>query len=346
MIDGTGAARYLADLRVEDDRIAAIGPSLPAAGATVIDASGLVVAPGFIDVHTHDDQIVLAAPAMLPKVSQGVTTVVVGNCGISLAPLVRERRPAAAQPAGRQRQLCPPHDGGVCQGGGGGASRRERRGARRSFDAAYCDDERPLPACHARRAAGHGRLAAGSPDGRRHRPQLRRVLRHRRRGRHRRAVAACHGRRRSGRRVYDAYPRRDGPRARFARRSLCHRAARQAAGRGLASQVRGAAQLGTDRRDARALRRGQEDRRRSGSTAIRTSRVRPCCARTWSTASSTSSSRGRSRIRRCRRGIWPTSPPNGTARSRKRVGACSRAAHATSRCARTTCNGCCNTRRR
>jgi N-acyl-D-amino-acid deacylase len=93
VVDGTGATRYLADVRVEEDRIAAIGPSLPAAGATVIDASGLVVAPGFIDVHTHDDQIVLAAPAMLPKVSQGVTTVVVGNCGISLAPLVREHVP-------------------------------------------------------------------------------------------------------------------------------------------------------------------------------------------------------------------------------------------------------------
>ena len=49
----------------------------------------MIVAPGFIDVHTHDDQIVLAAPDMLPKISQGVTTVVVGNCGISLAPLVR-----------------------------------------------------------------------------------------------------------------------------------------------------------------------------------------------------------------------------------------------------------------
>ena len=93
VIDGTGAARYVADVRVEDDRIAAIGASLPAADATVIDATGLVVAPGFIDVHTHDDQIVLAAPSMLPKISQGVATVVVGNCGISLAPLVRGHVP-------------------------------------------------------------------------------------------------------------------------------------------------------------------------------------------------------------------------------------------------------------
>jgi N-acyl-D-amino-acid deacylase len=54
----------------------------------VLDVRGRIVAPGFIDVHTHDDQIVLSAPQMLPKISQGVTTVVVGNCGISLAPLV------------------------------------------------------------------------------------------------------------------------------------------------------------------------------------------------------------------------------------------------------------------
>ncbi|MEO8676315.1 MAG: amidohydrolase family protein, partial [Casimicrobiaceae bacterium] len=93
VIDGTGAARYAADVRVEGDRIAAIGAALPTADATVIDAAGLVVAPGFIDVHTHDDQIVLAAPSMLPKISQGVATVVVGNCGISLAPLVHSNVP-------------------------------------------------------------------------------------------------------------------------------------------------------------------------------------------------------------------------------------------------------------
>src|SRR5436190_1239595 len=93
VIDGTGAPRFASDVRIDGDRIAAIGPSLPAADVTVIDASGLVVAPGFIDVHTHDDQIVLEAPPMLPKISQGVTTVVVGNCGISLAPLVHANVP-------------------------------------------------------------------------------------------------------------------------------------------------------------------------------------------------------------------------------------------------------------
>ncbi|MEO8523456.1 MAG: D-aminoacylase [Caldimonas sp.] len=93
VIDGTGAPRYAADVRVEGGRIVAVGAHLEALGAQVVDATGRIVAPGFIDVHTHDDQIVLSAPEMLPKISQGVTTVVVGNCGISLAPLVHSNVP-------------------------------------------------------------------------------------------------------------------------------------------------------------------------------------------------------------------------------------------------------------
>ena len=93
VIDGTGAPRYAADVRIVGDRIAAIGSQLAADNAAIVDATGLIVAPGFIDVHTHDDQIVLARPSMLPKISQGVTTVVVGNCGISLAPLVHPNVP-------------------------------------------------------------------------------------------------------------------------------------------------------------------------------------------------------------------------------------------------------------
>jgi len=93
VIDGTGAARFAADVRVEDGRIVAVGAQVPSEGARVIDVSGKVVAPGFIDVHTHDDQAVLSMPDMRPKISQGVTTVIVGNCGISLAPLVRASVP-------------------------------------------------------------------------------------------------------------------------------------------------------------------------------------------------------------------------------------------------------------
>ncbi|HWK84120.1 MAG TPA: D-aminoacylase [Caldimonas sp.] len=93
VIDGTGAARVRADVRVEGERIVAVGADLAEDDAVVLDAGGRIVAPGFIDVHTHDDQIVLSAPQMLPKISQGVTTVVVGNCGISLAPLVHANVP-------------------------------------------------------------------------------------------------------------------------------------------------------------------------------------------------------------------------------------------------------------
>jgi len=93
VIDGTGAPRYRADVRVRDGRINEIGADLAARGEAEIDAAGRVVAPGFVDVHTHDDQMVLASPEMLPKISQGVTTVVVGNCGISLAPLVHANVP-------------------------------------------------------------------------------------------------------------------------------------------------------------------------------------------------------------------------------------------------------------
>ncbi len=89
LIDGTGDARRAADILIESDRIAAItAPGEIGGGddATMIDAAGLVVAPGFIDVHTHDDNAILVDPDMSAKVSQGVTTVIAGNCGISLAP--------------------------------------------------------------------------------------------------------------------------------------------------------------------------------------------------------------------------------------------------------------------
>lgn len=88
MIDGSGRERYRADVAVVADRVAAIGDLAGVRAAEVVDASGMVVAPGFIDIHTHDDRALLDASAMTPKVSQGVTTVVTGNCGISLAPVL------------------------------------------------------------------------------------------------------------------------------------------------------------------------------------------------------------------------------------------------------------------
>ena len=93
VIDGTGAPRYPADVRIEQGRIIEIRAALESHGEQAIDVAGRVVSPGFIDTHTHDDQLVLASPQALPKISQGVTTVVVGNCGISLAPLVHAKVP-------------------------------------------------------------------------------------------------------------------------------------------------------------------------------------------------------------------------------------------------------------
>ena len=93
MIDGTGAPRRAADVAVDGDRISAVGRLDATRGAREIDAGGLVVSPGFIDVHTHDDRAVLSDPGMACKVSQGVTTVVTGNCGVSLAPLTGRAPP-------------------------------------------------------------------------------------------------------------------------------------------------------------------------------------------------------------------------------------------------------------
>src|SRR3954464_787152 len=85
IIDGTRAPRFRAEIGVRGDRIAAIGALDKATADIEVDGSGLIAAPGFIDAHTHDDRMLLSNPDMAPKVSQGVTTVVAGNCGISLA---------------------------------------------------------------------------------------------------------------------------------------------------------------------------------------------------------------------------------------------------------------------
>jgi N-acyl-D-aspartate/D-glutamate deacylase len=87
LIDGSGGPSRTGDLAVSGDRIAKIGDIDAGTAKRVIDAAGLVLAPGFVDSHTHDDFAVIGDPAMRPKVTQGVTTVVVGNCGISGAPI-------------------------------------------------------------------------------------------------------------------------------------------------------------------------------------------------------------------------------------------------------------------
>ena len=87
VIDGTRALRYDADVGLLDGRIVAIGALAGRTAKRTLDATGRIVAPGFIDSHTHDDQALLSQADMSFKVSQGVTTVIAGNCGISIAPL-------------------------------------------------------------------------------------------------------------------------------------------------------------------------------------------------------------------------------------------------------------------
>src|SRR6266850_2875454 len=143
VIDGTGGPALDADVGLSGDRIVALGSIAPQPGQTVLDAAGKVVAPGFIDVHTHDDRALLNTPDMAMKVSQGVTTVIVGNCGISLAPLsLSGPPPPPLDLIGDQATYAYP-----------------------TF-AAYLDalDRRP-PAVNAACLAGHTTLRVGAMDG-------------------------------------------------------------------------------------------------------------------------------------------------------------------------------------
>lgn len=87
ILDGTGAPGYTADVLVENGRITAIGDLAGKTTDRVLDAAGLAVAPGFIDTHSHSDLDVLLRPQVLPKVMQGITTELLGQDGVSMAPL-------------------------------------------------------------------------------------------------------------------------------------------------------------------------------------------------------------------------------------------------------------------
>jgi N-acyl-D-amino-acid deacylase len=94
LVDGTGFPRRRADLAVKDGRIAAIGRLGGAAATTTIDAEGLIVAPGVIDLHTHYDAQPFWDKLCTSSIWHGVTTVLTGNCGLTLAPLRPEHREA------------------------------------------------------------------------------------------------------------------------------------------------------------------------------------------------------------------------------------------------------------
>lgn len=87
IVDGTGAPWFAADLAIRDGLIVSVG-SISGEAVQEIDARGLFITPGFIDIHTHSDESVLCDPSSQSKITQGITTEVIGNCGYSAAPAV------------------------------------------------------------------------------------------------------------------------------------------------------------------------------------------------------------------------------------------------------------------
>jgi N-acyl-D-aspartate/D-glutamate deacylase len=94
VVDGTGMPAFASDIGIVGEQIAALGAHIGGEARQTIKASGMVVAPGFIDAHTHDDLAALRRAVVLPKVYQGVTSLVIGNCGFGVAPTTPAHRAA------------------------------------------------------------------------------------------------------------------------------------------------------------------------------------------------------------------------------------------------------------
>ncbi len=106
IVDGSGIEPLPASVAIREDRILEISTTETSADQ-VFDGEGYVLAPGFIDVHTHDDLYLIRSPQMLPKLSQGVTTVIVGNCGISAAPVaLKQSLPDPMNLLGQAGEFC------------------------------------------------------------------------------------------------------------------------------------------------------------------------------------------------------------------------------------------------
>src|ERR1700724_2668036 len=91
IVDGTGKPAHVGDVAIDGDKITSVGGKA-GAGRREIDATGLLVTPGFVDIHTHYDGQVTWDPYLTPSCWHGVTTVVMGNCGVGFAPVAPDRR--------------------------------------------------------------------------------------------------------------------------------------------------------------------------------------------------------------------------------------------------------------
>ena len=86
IVDGTGEAPFVGDVAVDGDRIVAVG-KVDGTAKREIDAAGLIVTPGWVDIHTHYDGQATWDPVMAPSSWHGVTTAIMGNCGVGFAPV-------------------------------------------------------------------------------------------------------------------------------------------------------------------------------------------------------------------------------------------------------------------
>lgn len=92
IFDGSGAQPQMIDVAIHDERIVAMGKDLDLVASQTLDARGLVVCPGFIDIKTHSDFTLPINPKAESKVRQGVTTEIIGHCGFSVAPCLPDKR--------------------------------------------------------------------------------------------------------------------------------------------------------------------------------------------------------------------------------------------------------------
>ena len=243
----------------------------------MIDATGLTLAPGFIDVHTHDDTHVVRSPQMWPKLSQGVTTVIVGNCGISAAPAALHGEPPDPMNLlGEADAFLYPTFAELRGRGRTRAAGGERRRARRAHGAAQQSDgparsrrdaaEIDGDARRAREALDHGALGL----------ELRARVRERLRAPTEEVMALAEPLADAGA-LYTTHMRTEFD-AILDAMDEAFRVGRHARVPvvDFAPQVRGAGELGTQRRGARSRWRRRGDARiRSAATAIRTPPARP-----------------------------------------------------------------------